>query len=210
MGKQQRDNAMFEYLELYVHADIITDNHDLFSQLKTTFRHAFRTCSLKSVLWVDQDVLEPGFVINYTVLHKTKTIVTYYSSRQQHTRTRLYCFLFQHPSHTWFSTFLLFICLLKYLFWNSKHREYTYDMEKHLVHIDITISTDSVFCHVWSFSNARAPVLVRWMHGVRVVLSGTLLPVQTGLSTKHSFKSVPEFLTEPTVDDEIDGGFECE
>lgn len=34
MGKQQRDNAMFEYLELYVHVDIITDNHDLFSQLK--------------------------------------------------------------------------------------------------------------------------------------------------------------------------------
>lgn len=50
MGKQQRDNAMFEYLELYVHVDIITDNHDLFSQLKTTFRHAFRRCSLKSVL----------------------------------------------------------------------------------------------------------------------------------------------------------------
>lgn len=50
MGKQQRDNAMFEYLELYVHVAIITDDHDLFSQLKTTFRHAFRTCSLKSVL----------------------------------------------------------------------------------------------------------------------------------------------------------------
>lgn len=139
---------MFEYLELYVHVDIITDNHDLFSQLKTTFRHAFRTCSLKSVLLVDQDVLEPGFVINYTVLYKTKTIVTNYSSRQQQTCTRLYCFLFKHPSHTWFSTFLLFIYLLKYSFWNSKHREYTYDMEKHLVHIDITISTDSVFCHV--------------------------------------------------------------
>lgn len=40
MGKQQRDNAMFEYLELYVYVDITTDNHDLFSQLKTTFRHA--------------------------------------------------------------------------------------------------------------------------------------------------------------------------
>lgn len=50
MGKQQRDNAMFEYLELYVYVDITTDNHDLFLQLKTTFRHAFRTCSLKSVL----------------------------------------------------------------------------------------------------------------------------------------------------------------
>lgn len=34
MGKQQRDNAMFEYLELYVYVDITTDNHDLFSQLK--------------------------------------------------------------------------------------------------------------------------------------------------------------------------------
>lgn len=206
---------MFEYLELYVHVDIITDNHDLFSLLKTTFRHAFRTCSLKSVLWVDKDVFKPGFIVNYTVLHKTKTIVTNYSCRQQHTRTRLYCccwvfFKTSIPHVTWISSFQLFICLLKYLFWNSKHREYTYDMEKHLVHIDITISTDSVFCHVWSFSNARAPVLVCWMHGVRVVLSGTLLPVQTGLSTKHSFKSVPEFLTEPTVDDEIDGGFECE
>lgn len=91
MGKQQRDNAMFEYLELYVHVDIITDNHDLFSQLKTTFRHAFRTCNLKSVLWVDKDVVKPGFIVNYTVLHKTKTIVTNYSSRHQHTRTRLYC-----------------------------------------------------------------------------------------------------------------------
>lgn len=98
MGKQQRDNAMFEYLELYVHVDIITDNHDLFSQLKTTFRHAFRT--LKSVLWVDKGVFKPGFIVNYTVLHKTKTIVTNYSSRQQQTCTRFYCFLFKHPSHT--------------------------------------------------------------------------------------------------------------
>lgn len=91
MGKQQRDNAMFEYLELYVYVDITTDNHDLFSELKTTFRHAFRTCSLKSVLWVDEDVFKPGFIVNYTVLHKSKTIVTNYSSRHQHTRTRLYC-----------------------------------------------------------------------------------------------------------------------
>lgn len=119
MGKQQRDNAMFEYLELYVHVDIITDNHDLFSQLKTTFRHAFRTCNLKSVLWVDKDVFKPGFIVNYTVLHKTKTIVTNCSTRQQHTRTRLYCccwFFFQKsiPHVTWFSSFQLFICLLKY------------------------------------------------------------------------------------------------
>lgn len=92
------------------------------------------------------------FLVAYTVLHKTKTIVTNYSSRHQHTRTRLYCcwvfFQTSIPHVTWFSLFQLFICLLKYLFWNSKHREYTYDMEKHLVHIDITISTDSVFCHV--------------------------------------------------------------
>lgn len=42
MGKQQRDNAMFEYLELYVHV-AITNDHDLFLQLKTIFRHAFRS-----------------------------------------------------------------------------------------------------------------------------------------------------------------------
>lgn len=48
------------------------------------------------------------------------------------------------------------------------------------------------------------------MHGVGVVLSGTLLPVQTGLSTKNSFESVPEFFTEPAIDDKIDRRFECE
>lgn len=109
-GKQQRDDAMFEFLELhnYVHVAIITNDHDLFLQLKTTFRHAFR--SFNSVLCVDYDVLEPSFIINYTVFYKIQTIVTNYSSRQQDTIV----FQTSIPHLTRFSSCQLFICSLKY------------------------------------------------------------------------------------------------